>query len=85
MGKIKALSYTFLSGMMTGVGAFFGATVGKISEGMISICLSIAAGAMLYIVTGELIPEANEVDKGKVGVIGNIIGFLIGVFAFNIC
>ena len=39
MGKIKALSYTILSGVTTGIGAFFGAFVGQISEGLISICL----------------------------------------------
>ena len=84
MGKIRALSYTILSGVTTGAGAFFGAAVGKISEKMISICLSISAGAMLYIVSGELVPEANELDRGKSGFIGNIIGFVVGVLAFNL-
>ena len=84
MDKMKALKYTFLSGVTTGVGALFGATVGQISDIMISICLSIAAGAMLYIVSGELIPEANELDKSKIGFIGNIIGFIIGIIAFNL-
>ena len=60
MSKIKALNYTFLSGVTTGIGAFFGALAGQISDGMISICLAIAAGAMLYIVSGELIPESNK-------------------------
>jgi len=84
MSKIKALSYTILSGVTTGIGAFFGAAIGQISEGMISICLAIAAGAMLYIVSGELIPEANDLYNGKIGFIGNIVGFIIGVLAFNL-
>ncbi len=84
MGKIKALGYTFLSGVTTGVGAFFGALVGQISEGMISICLAIAAGAMLYIVSGELIPESNKLYKGRIGFIGNILGFILGIIAFNV-
>ncbi len=84
MGKIKALSYTIISGITTGVGAFFGAAIGQISDVMISICLSIAAGAMLYIVSGELIPEANNLDKSKAGFIGNILGFIAGVLAFNL-
>ena len=54
MSKTKALSYTILSGVMTGVGAFFGAAIGQISEIMISICLSVAAGAMLYIVSRRI-------------------------------
>ena len=79
MGKIKALSYTILSGVTTGIGAFFGAFVGQISEGLISICLAIAAGAMLYIVSGELIPESNTLYKGRMSAIGNMLGFIIGI------
>ena len=84
MSKIKALIYTMLSGVTTGIGAFFGALVGQISEQMISVCLSIAAGAMLYIVSGELIPESNSLYKGRIGFIGNIMGFILGILAFNI-
>jgi len=84
MSKIRALTYTMLSGVTTGIGAFFGALAGQISEGMISLCLSIAAGAMLYIVSGELIPESNSLYKGRIGFIGNILGFILGILAFNI-
>ena len=81
MSKIKALSYTILSGVTTGIGAFFGAAVGQVSQGLISICLAIAAGAMLYIVSGELIPESNKLYKGRMSALGNMIGFIIGIFA----
>lgn len=43
MKKSKVLLYTLLSGVTTGVGAFFGALVGKISQDMISIGLAFAA------------------------------------------
>lgn len=84
MSKFKALIYTFLSGVTTGIGAFFGAFVGNISTKMIGICLAFAAGAMLYIVSGELIPESNKIYKGRMGFIGNILGFILGIIAFNI-
>lgn len=51
MKKAKVLLYTFASGITTGIGAFFGAIVGNISQSLISICLAFAAGAMLYIVS----------------------------------
>lgn len=41
------------------------------------MCLAFAAGAMLYIVTGELTPEANNLYKGRMSAIGNVIGFII--------
>lgn len=61
----KVLFFVILSGVTTGIGAFFGAIVGSISEEIIAICLSFAAGAMLYIVSGELIPESNQLYHGR--------------------
>ena len=81
MSKTKIIIYVILSGITTGVGAFFGSIVGKISEAIIAICLSFAAGAMLYIVSGELTPEANNLYRGKLTAIGNILGILLGILA----
>ena len=78
MSKLKVIFYVILSGITTGIGAFFGAILGTISTNVIAICLSFAAGAMLYIVSGELIPESNQLYHGRMTAIGNIIGFLIG-------
>ena len=50
----KIILYVVLSGITTGIGAFFGAIVGSISEQIIAICLSFAAGAMLYIVSRRI-------------------------------
>lgn len=77
MSKTKAVILTLLSGVTTGLGAFFGAILGGISEEIIGICLSFAAGAMLYIVSGELIPESNRIYKGRMGAIGNIVRIYI--------
>lgn len=81
MKKSKVIFYVILSGVTTGIGAFFGAIVGSISEAVIAVCLSFAAGAMLYIVSGELIPESNKLYRGRMSAIGNMIGFIIGIFA----
>lgn len=84
MNSGKVLFYVILSGITTGIGAFVGKIIGGISENVISICLTFAAGAMLYIVSGELIPESNSLYKGKFPTIGNIIGFILGLIAVNI-
>lgn len=39
---------------------------------------------MLYVVSGELIPEANKLYKGRMTALGNIIGFLIGIASVSI-
>lgn len=80
----KVIFYVILSGITTGIGAFFGALVGAISQKIIAICLSFAAGAMLYIVSGELIPESNKLYRGRVASIGNILGFILGILAVKI-
>lgn len=54
MKKSKVIFYVILSGITTGIGAFFGAIIGSISQEIISICLSFAAGAMLYIVSRRI-------------------------------
>ncbi len=65
----KVIFYVILSGITTGIGAFFGAIVGSISETIISLNLSFAAGAMLYIVSGELIPESNKLYNGRISAV----------------
>lgn len=77
----KVIFYVVLSGITTGVGAFFGALIGGISQNIIAMCLAFAAGAMLYIVSGELIPESNSLYKGKIPVLGNIIGVILGILS----
>ena len=80
----KVIYYVVLSGITTGIGAFIGSFVGGISENIIAICLSFAGGAMIYIISGELIPQANSLYNGKSSSIGNITGFLIGFLAMSI-
>lgn len=35
----------------------------------------------MYIVSGELLPESNKLYKGRMSSIGNILGFILGIFA----
>ncbi len=81
MKKEKAIFLTAMSGLTTGIGAFFGAIIGSISSFWISISLAFAAGTMLYIVSCELIPESNKLYKGKFASFGNIVGIIIGILA----
>ena len=84
MRASKVLKYVILSGVVTAIGAFCGSAIGAISQEIIAICLSFAAGAMLYIVSGELVPEANKLYSGKISTLGNIAGFIIGIIVSKI-
>ena len=84
MSTYKVILYVVLSGITTGIGAFFGSLIGGISQNVIAGCLSFAAGAMIYIVSGELIPESNQLYQGRMSAVGNMIGFILGVLAMNL-
>lgn len=79
--RLKAIVITTLSGLTTGIGAFFGAIIGNISKDLIGFSLAFAAGAMLYIVSCELIPESKKMYKGRFASLGNILGILIGILS----
>ena len=79
MKVYKVMFYVILSGIATGIGALIGCIIGRISEQIISLCLSFAAGAMLYIVSGELVPESNKLYQGRMTALGNMFGILIGI------
>lgn len=79
MKSLKVLYYTILAGIPTGIGAFVGALLGEISEQVISLCLGFAGGAMLYIVSGDLIPESKSIYRGRISTLGNILGIILGI------
>ncbi len=79
MNKIKIIIYIILSGIATGIGASIGAIIGDISIEVIAVSLAFAAGAMLYVVSGELIPEYNKLYNGRTSSLAIIIGFLLGI------
>ena len=77
--KAKAFLLTLASGLPMGVGAFFGAVLGGISIKFTAACLGFAAGAMLYVVYGELVPESKRLYFGRFSSIANILGIIIGI------
>lgn len=79
MNKKKIIFYTAMSGISTGIGALIGTIIGNISSYMIGLSLSFAAGAMLYIVSCEIIPESNSIYSGRISTLGNLIGIILGL------
>lgn len=71
--------FTMLAGLPMGVGAFIGASIGAISPAILSLALSCAGGAMLYIIFNELIPGAHELATGQSGTLGAVFGIIMGI------
>ena len=64
-------------GGATVIGAALGFLFKKISHKFNDIVLSFAAGAMLYVVVEELIPEASGNDGSDFGTTGFGVGFIL--------
>lgn len=75
----KNVIYTVLAGIPTGIGALIGVLTGGISPYFIGLNLGIAGGAMLYVTCGDVIPEARNIYKGKISILGMILGFIGGI------
>jgi len=68
-----------LIGLPMGLGAFNGASLGFISPFFLSLALGFAAGAMLYIIFGELIPGAHKTGNGYAGTFGAVFETVTGI------
>ena len=79
MAKWKAVLITAASGIPTVVGAVLGYWLGEV--GPLGLCLSLgfASGAMLYVVFGEILPQAIIMYRSKLPAFSAIAGILAGM------
>ena len=79
MAKWKAVCITAASGIPTVIGALLGYWLGEI--GALGLCLSLgfASGAMLYVVFGEILPQAILMYHSKLPAFSAIAGILVGM------
>ena len=84
MSKWKAIGITALSGAPTIIGAMLGYSLGLLSPVWLTLSLSFAGGAMLYVVFGELLPESFLMWKSKAPGACALIGTLVGVILVHV-
>ncbi|MBR3163267.1 MAG: ZIP family metal transporter [Clostridia bacterium] len=77
MSKRKSLLYGMLSGIVEPIAAIVTILLLNIIVPLLPYLLSFAAGAMIYVVMEELIPEMHRSKKSVLGVIGVTIGFVL--------
>ena len=80
MKKYKAVLLTALSGAPTMIGALLGYLLGDIGAMGLAISLGFASGAMLYVVFGEILPQAILMYHSKLPAFSAIAGILVGLF-----
>lgn len=72
-----ALGVSLLTGLVEPIGGFFGLTVVNLANFVLPWAMAFAAGAMLFVVCDEIIPEAYQRGKEREGTIGFMAGFII--------
>ena len=77
LSKNKAFLYGGLSGVVEPIGAIVTIMFSGLITPFMPYLLSFAAGAMIYVVVEELIPEASQGEHSNIGTIGFSIGFVI--------
>lgn len=77
MSKTKAFVYGTLSGAVEPVAAFITILLTSLVVQVLPYLLSFAAGAMIYVVVEELIPESQSGEHSNIGTIGVAIGFVL--------
>ena len=77
MGKGKAFFYGVLSGSVEPVGAIITLLLTSHILPLLPYFLSFAAGAMMYVVIEELIPECQSGEHSNLGTIGAAVGFAL--------
>ena len=77
MSKGKAFMLGVLSGVVEPIGALITILLTNLVVPVLPYLLSFAAGAMIYVVVEELIPEAQDGEHSNLATIGVAIGFVI--------
>ncbi len=77
MSKLKSFIYGVLSGIVEPIFAFATILLTNMVVPLLPYLLAFAAGAMIYVVVNELIPESQEGKLAFLGTIGVTFGFLL--------
>ncbi|XP_029312626.1 zinc transporter ZIP11 [Cottoperca gobio] len=72
-----AFWYGQLSGMVEPIAGLVGAIAVVLAEPLLPYALAFAAGAMIYVVVDDIIPEAQSRGNGKLASWTTIVGFVV--------
>ncbi len=75
--RLKSFTFGALSGIVEPIGAVLAILLASVVTPILPYMLAFAAGAMVYVVVEELIPEASEGEHSNLGTISFAIGFAL--------
>ena len=73
----KAIGYATLTGLVEPLGGLLGLALVSVSHSFLPFGLAFAAGAMLFVVADEMVPESHKKGFGREATFGLVVGFII--------
>ncbi len=80
LSRRKAFMLGQASGLVEPIAAVLGAVAVIAMQSLLPYALGFAAGAMIYVVVEELIPESQRDESTDVATIGAMVGFALMMF-----
>jgi ZIP family zinc transporter len=77
MARGRSFFYGQISGMVEPMAGVLGASIVIIAQSILPYALAFAAGAMIYVVVEEVIPESQSGGHGDLATMGAMVGFTI--------
>jgi len=77
MGRGRAFGYGVISGVIEPIGAILTILLANVLVPVLPYLLAFSAGAMLYVVVEELIPEMSEGEHSNIGTVFFAVGFTL--------
>lgn len=78
--RARSWSIAALTGLIEPIGGLFGASIISFSQVLLPWGMAFAAGAMLYVISHEIIPETHRSGHQKKATFGLAIGLVIMLF-----
>lgn len=78
--RLKSFVYGQFSGMVEPIAGMLGAMLVIVAQAILPYALSFAAGAMIFVVVEELIPESQLGKNTDIATLGTMLGFSVMMF-----
>jgi len=77
MSRLKAFFWGQLSGVVEPVAGLIGAAAVLMARPILPYALAFAAGAMIFVVVEELVPESHREGHSDIATMGAMVGFTV--------
>lgn len=75
--KWKAVAIATMTGLVEPVGGLLGITMVTVFSSILPIAMGFAAGAMLFVISEEIIPETHANGRSRIATFSLMVGFII--------